>query len=165
VKVFVTVGSALPFDRLVAAADAWAARHPDASVVAQIGDSGLRPRAMDHRAMFEPAEYRRRCQEADVIVSHAGMGTVITAAEVGRPLVVLPRRPERGEVTSGHQLATVRWLRGRPGLVVIESESELGAAIASASTSPGMRDFSRANRERIVACVREFLLRSIGTPR
>jgi len=121
VKVFVTVGSMLPFDRLVGAMDRWAAAHREAEVFAQIGEGGVPPAHMRWSQMLIPSEFRRHCETCDVIVSHAGMGTILSAGESGRPLVCLPRRPELKEVTSQHQVATARWLRERPGIRVVDA--------------------------------------------
>lgn len=163
-KVFVTVGSMLPFDRLVRAADDWAAAHHEARVVAQIGDGSFRPRAMMFESMMAPSEYRQQCANADLIVSHAGMGTVITAAEVGRPLVVLPRRPDLGEVTSNHQLATARWLADRPGIAVIESEAELAAAIDRAVGRAVAHTPVTDDCDRLVSLLRSFIMASLARP-
>ena len=40
---------------------------------------------------MSPEEYQRRFAEADLIVGHAGMGTIIAALELGKPLLMLPR--------------------------------------------------------------------------
>src|SRR6185503_3524674 len=67
-----------------------------------------------------------------LVVAHAGMGSVITAGEHGKPIVLLPRRAGLGEHTNDHQVDTARWLRGRPGLFVADAEADLPAAIAAA---------------------------------
>ena len=157
VRVFVTVGSMLPFDRLIAAVDTWARAHPDALVVAQTGDGAMIPTAMEYHTMLPPARYRQYCADADVIVSHVGMGTVITAAEVRRPLVALPRRRELGEVTSDHQLATANWVRKRQGVIVIDSEAELGKAIAEAHRSADLQKFAEVSQVQLVECLRAFI--------
>lgn len=157
-KVFLTVGSMLPFDRLVRAMDAWARLHPQAEVRAQIGEGGWIPGAFSYQAMHAPGDYRALCEWADVIVSHVGMGTVITAAELGRPLVALPRRAALGEVTSDHQAATAQWLRGRKGITVVEDETGLGAAIESAAGGLAPDPAGDAGRERLIGVVRRFLL-------
>ena len=163
-KVFVTVGSMLPFDRLVGAMDAWAAAHPEAEVFAQIGDGGGRPAHMPWASMLTPSDFRRRCASSDVIVSHAGMGTILSAAESGRPLLCLPRRPELKEVTSAHQIATARWLRERPGIRVIDDEAGLAGAIAEALSSPGS-DAARSGADpQLIDAVRGFLLEATQGP-
>jgi UDP-N-acetylglucosamine transferase subunit ALG13 len=117
--IFLTVGTQLPFDRLVAAVDAWAARHPGQRVFGQIADpgpAGHRPRNFDWVAELDPTEFDRRFRAASHIVAHAGMGTIIGALGAAKPLLVMPRRAHLGEQRNDHQLATVRRLCTRPGL-------------------------------------------------
>ena len=67
--------------------------------------------AAPHRAC---AVRRRRrsaasgCEPRTAIVAHAGMGTILTALEIGKPLLVMPRRAALGEHRNDHQLATAR---------------------------------------------------------
>lgn len=157
-KVFLTVGSMLPFDRLVHAMDSWAQQNPQAQVRAQIGEGAWEPSAFPHQAMLTPGDYRAHCEWADVIVSHVGMGTVITAAELRRPLVAMPRLAAKGEVTSDHQSASAHWLSGRAGIIVVTDETGLDAAIESASRGFMPHPTGDASRERLIAVVRRFLL-------
>ena len=161
-KVFVTVGSMLPFDRLVGAMDAWAAAHPGAEVFAQIGDGGAQPAHMPWASMLTPSDFRRRCAASDVIVSHAGMGTILSAAESGRPLVCLPRRPELKEVTSQHQVATARWLRERRGIRVIDDEAQLADALAETVPASGSDTARDGADPQLIEAVRSFLLQATG---
>ena len=161
-KVFVTVGSMLPFDRLVGTMDAWAAAHPEAEVFAQIGDGGAKPAHMPWASMLTPSDFRRRCEASDVIVSHAGMGTILSAAESGRPLVCLPRRPELKEVTSPHQVATARWLRERPGIRTIDDEAQLAGVLAEAVAAGGSDAAREGAAPQLLEAVRSFLLQATG---
>jgi exopolysaccharide biosynthesis glucuronosyltransferase PssE len=157
VNIFLTVGSMLPFDRLVRAMDLWAAENPDASVFAQIGETEMRPANMNYEKMITPSEYRRRFEAADLIVSHVGMGTVITASECRKPLVLLARRPDFHEVTSNHQIATAKWLRGREGLCIIENECELSEGISNSIGTKGVRSVESGTRDKFIAEIRKFL--------
>lgn len=156
-KVFLTVGSMLPFDRLVSAMDAWAKAHPAAHVFAQIGETGLRPVNFEYRAMISPSEYRNHFAACDVVVSHVGMGTVITALECSRPLVLLPRRPELHEVTSNHQLATAKWLMGKPGVCIIDSEDKLSVAISESVGADMTLMIETGTRSKLVDALRQFI--------
>jgi UDP-N-acetylglucosamine transferase subunit ALG13 len=131
--IFVTVGSMLPFDRLVKAVDAWAEKSATEDVFAQIGDSRLRPTHLTWVATLKPGDYRGKMQGASLVVSHAGMGTIITALEMQKPIIVLPRRAAYREVTTDHQLATADWLRGMAGVHVAETEKDLPALLANAA--------------------------------
>lgn len=157
-----TVGSMLPFDRLVAAMDQWAQQHPAASVFAQIGEGGRPPRYIEHCEMLDPAAFKRHCLECDVIVSHLGTGTVLTAADVQRPLVALIRRHDLREVNSDHQQAAAAWLRDRPGIAVVEHEAALGAEIARMAGHAGPGDFESASRATLCAAVADFLRKAVG---
>ena len=156
-----TVGSMLPFDRLVAAMDHWARQHPDASVFAQIGEGGRRPQHIECCEMLDPAAFRRHCLDCDVIVSHLGTGTVLTAAEVGRPLVALLRRHDLREVNSDHQHAAASWLRSRLGIAVVEHEGALGAEIERMVGCAGPQDFASASRATLCAAVADFLRKAV----
>lgn len=104
--IFVTVGAQMPFDRLIEAMDAWAGEHADARVFAQIGTTAYEPRNMDWTRLLDPPEFRERMSAASVVVAHAGMGTILTALELGVPLVVMPRRGDLRETRNDHQVAT-----------------------------------------------------------
>lgn len=134
--IFVTIGSMFPFDRLVRAMDDWAAAHPEEEMLAQIGDGGFEPAHMPWVRKLDRAEYVRTVKRARLIVAHAGMGTVITAAEHGRPVVLLPRKGSLGEHNNDHQADTAVWLRTRPGIGVADEAGDLPAAIAAA-LAPG----------------------------
>ena len=60
---------------------------------------------------------------ARLVVAHAGVGSVVSAGEQGKPIVVLPRRAALGEHTSDHQVETIGWLRGKPGVHVAGTRS------------------------------------------
>jgi UDP-N-acetylglucosamine transferase subunit ALG13 len=87
--IFVTVGGQIPFDRLVRGVDEWAGARSDVHVFAQIGLSELRPRNIDWTEFLTPEEFRQRVQSARALVAHAGMGSILTALEFGKPILVL----------------------------------------------------------------------------
>lgn len=153
--IFLTVGSMLPFDRLVRAMDEWSANTAE-EVFAQIGEASYLPRNMRWVNSLDPAEFRARCASARLIVSHAGMGTVITAAECGRPLIVLPRRVELKEVTSNHQIATARWLRDKPWIRVADDEGQLPECLDSPPADISMGQFGDG-RGPLIQAISDFI--------
>lgn len=123
--IFVSVGSMLPFERLVEGMDAWAAAHPDEPVAIQIGNGTYEPRHAEWLRIMPPGEYRRRVREARLFVAHAGMGSIISAIEAARPLLMLPRLKRLGEHNTDHQLHTAASIGARPGLHVVQSIEEM----------------------------------------
>lgn len=139
--IFVTVGTQLPFDRLVLAMDRWAAVHPGCPVIAQTGASAASAPHLDVRARVTPAEFCDLVAAADAVVAHAGMGSILTAIELGKPVVVMPRRADRGEHRNDHQLATTAGLSHIASIRVAHDEHGLASAIdeaLSAGVSAGV---------------------------
>ena len=127
--IFVTVGTQLPFDRLVSAIDDWAGLHPGVEVFAQIGPTALVPRHMQHAPFLPPARADDLMRRAEVIVAHAGMGSVLTAQALNKPIVIVPRHAALGEHRNDHQLATARWLESRPGVIVAWEPADVAALL------------------------------------
>ena len=57
------------------------------------------------------------------------MGTILTALELGTPIVVMPRRAALGEHRNDHQLATARRFAEQGSIGVAFDEAELHAAL------------------------------------
>ncbi len=132
--IFVTVGSMFPFDRLVRAMDNWAQATPGREVVAQIGDGAFTPEHMRWVRRLEPTAFEDAVNRADLVVAHAGIGSMLTARTAGTPIVLLPRRRQLGEHNSDHQVETVMSLRGRKGIFIADSETDLAQAMQAALT-------------------------------
>lgn len=122
----------LPFDRLIQAMDRWAQDNPHEEVFAQIGNGAYEPRHMEYQRMLSPVDFNRLVNRADLLVAHAGTGSVIAAAEIAKPIVLLARLARLREHTTDHQVHTAQWLADRPGVFVAPTEADLDSKIAEA---------------------------------
>ena len=127
--IFVTVGTQIGFERLVAAVDAWAAEHPDVDIFMQTGPIDNPPKHARYSEFVEPAEFQNAFDSADLIIGHAGMGTILTSLLTQKRLIIMPRKAELGEHRNDHQLATARRFADRPGVNVVHSPEELHDAL------------------------------------
>ena len=130
--IFVTVGTQLPFDRLVAAVDRWAGLRGRRDVLAQVGQTSWRPRVIRSVPFMTPAEFEKQFQAASLVVAHAGMGTLISVLELGKPVIVMPRRAARSEHRNDHQMATVRRFGHLRGVTVALTEQQMLACLDQA---------------------------------
>jgi UDP-N-acetylglucosamine transferase subunit ALG13 len=158
--IFVTVGSQLPFDRLIAAVDVWAAGRPDADLFGQVGHTARPPTNFASVSAMSPEEYQRRFAEAELIVGHAGMGTIIAALEFGKPLLMLPRLASLKESRNDNQVGTARHFRSFALFEVVESESEIPARINHMLAN--LDSYRRASDEfgvadSLIDAIREFV--------
>lgn len=116
--IFLTVGTQLPFDRLVAEVDEWAGDNSQAQIFGQIGQALYKPNHFEHVDFLSPRKTDEYVQKADLIISHAGMGTVLSALKYQKALLIMPRRADLGEHRNNHQLATANWLNQKLGIDV-----------------------------------------------
>ena len=123
--IFVTVGSQLPFDRLIAPVATWARSRGVRDIFFQHGGTTIDLSGFESAAFVPPDEAARLFDRANVIVAHVGMGTILSCLERGKPIVVLPRKASLGETRNEHQSASARSLNGRPGLCIAWEPEEL----------------------------------------
>jgi UDP-N-acetylglucosamine transferase subunit ALG13 len=122
--IVLTVGTQLPFDRLVNLVDQAALSIPE-TIFGQIGKTSLTPRNFAYAQLLSPEEFHQKVSESRVIVGHAGMGTLLTAAKYGKPAAIMARRKEFSEHRNDHQLATVEQMRKIQGVYTFDSSDEL----------------------------------------
>ena len=105
--IFVTVGEQLPFDRLIHSVNDWS-KKSGKYVFAQIGSSLYKPSHIDHKKFLNASEFNQMFHAAEIIISHAGMGTIISALEMNKPIIVMPRKSQFKEARSNHQFSTAK---------------------------------------------------------
>ena len=133
-KLFVVVGTQEPFDRMLKAIDEWAVSTGFKDIFAQISDAAYIPAGFESTDFISPELFDQKFKEADLIVSHAGMGTIISALQHSKPIIVMPRLAQFHEHRNDHQLATARSF-GKLGYVKdVYSDSELREALDNASS-------------------------------
>jgi UDP-N-acetylglucosamine transferase subunit ALG13 len=123
--ILVAVGTQFPFDRMVRAVDGWAAAAGRNDVVAQIGPSTYQPRTLRCVGMIPPDAFAELQQEAELIIAHAGMGSILGALEASTPIIIMPRVHALGEHRNDHQLATARRFADVAGVHVARDEGDL----------------------------------------
>jgi UDP-N-acetylglucosamine transferase subunit ALG13 len=129
---FVSVGNATqPFGRLLAAVEAIAASLPQ-PVIVQSGRNEFSSTLCEVRPFLSMVEFAEQVESADLLIFHAGAGSIIHAAQAGKVPVVMPRRAGRGEIIDDHQVELAAAL-SRAGKVILASEaSDLAAAVTLA---------------------------------
>lgn len=124
--IFVTVGTQLPFERLIEGVDKWAAQNKEQSIYAQIGNqSTYSPRYSEFCENLDPEEFTKIFNNAKVIVSHAGMGTIISSLLAEKPIIIMARDADKGEHRNQHQSSTCKQFNNYVGCYIAKTEEEL----------------------------------------
>jgi UDP-N-acetylglucosamine transferase subunit ALG13 len=154
--IFVTVGTQLAFDRLVQAMDEWARANPGEEVFAQTGPAAAPVRNMAHAEFVAPDEADGFFRRADLIVSHAGMGSILTALKYRKPIIILPRKASLGEHRNEHQAATAKWLGDRPGVTVAWEAGELAGLLDRRAALPTGEGLPESASPELIGRLKEY---------
>ena len=154
--IFVTVGTnEAPFDRLLSALSSLEGHE----LLVQHGSSPIRPagaRCVESLPYDEVVETMRR---ADTVVTHAGVGSVLTAFAAGKRPVVVPRLRRFSEAVDDHQVEFARHLAPTALVSLVEDLGELPQAVAS---SPGGISLDIGPSSRLVNELRAYLEATLG---
>jgi UDP-N-acetylglucosamine transferase subunit ALG13 len=156
--IFVTVGTQLPFERLVAAVDAWVgAQGERPEALAQVGAGRTDYANLRCVRSLDGESYARAIAGARLVIAHAGTGSILTALDGGVPVIVVPRDDRRGEHRDDHQLQTARQME-RMGLVTVAwSEAELSTLIERELATPRSSRQPRKRNTELVDYLRRWL--------
>ena len=129
--IFLTIGTLHPFDRLVKTVDELVgAGRIEESVIGQIGFGNYQPRHIEFFPVLEKKEFDDYMKKASLIISHAGMGSIITAINLQKPMIVMPRLQKYREHVNDHQLDTARKFEELGIVLVANTDDELVEKIA-----------------------------------
>lgn len=154
--IFLTVGTQLPFDRLVEEMD-QVITEIGGDVVAQVGRSEYKPANFKLNSKLSREKFEEVFIEADVIVSHAGMGTILTALRLKKPLVIFPRLQKFNEHRNDHQLATASNMKRYSNIYIATNKDELISCISSACNKPMTREIELLNRSGFIKKLKLFI--------
>lgn len=161
--IFVTVGTQLPFERLVGAVDAWAAdRQSPPDVLAQVGGGRTDYPHLRCVRTLEGGAYAEAIAGSELLLAHAGTGSILTALDSGVPVILMPRDHRLGEHRDDHQFQTARQLERMELLTVAWDEKHLPDLIERELARPARRDQPRVRGAELRDFLRSYILGVIG---
>lgn len=157
--IFVTVGAQMPFDRLVKTIDHWAQIKGRDDVFAQIGQTDYRPSNINWTHFLKPNEFMHYYETATTIVAHAGTGSIITALQLGKPILIMPRQASLRETRNDHQVATSEQFRHISSVTVASDEVELLAKLEGIDDLRGGKVIESYASSELAGAIRDFIER------
>ena len=134
--IFVTVGNAAQaFPRLLYAVDALVQNGflGRERVFIQTGHNpDITPRSCDYKPFLPLDEFQKAMKEANLILCHAGCGTLLYAVRLGKIPVAMPRRKKYREHVNDHQLQILQALAADGRVVPAYEPEDLPQAITEA---------------------------------
>lgn len=139
-QTFVTIGTIVPFDRLISAVVDLKERGVlTGRIIAQIGDSDQAFNGIETFASCSYTDMNRYMDESDLVICHGGSGSMLGALKAGCRVVAMARKPELGEHYDAHQIELTSALEKKGVLSVAQDENDLERAVAEARSRPRQR--------------------------
>ena len=132
--ILVTVGTA-PFPRLVEMMDKYAG-DTGRRVIIHLARTQFVPKHAKYFTFVEKNEYDAYFRKAKVIITHGGVGTILSALENGKPTIIVPRLKEFGEHLDNNQLEIAEMIEGEPNVRVVRDVNEIPKALRDFEENP-----------------------------
>ena len=164
--IFATLGTHHdPFPRLIDGLQALDRR----DLVVQYGHSPAPVHAANPVQFLPFADLMEHIRTADVVVTHAGVGSILTCLRLGRTPLVVPRQSCFGEHVDDHQVELTHALAEDGKVIPVWDVADLPALVEIVPEPPPMLDehaehasagLQRAVREALQPRPRRFFRRS-----
>lgn len=127
ILILVCVGaSEYPFDRLLSAVDDLCDKGVICDeVIAQVGSSKYCARNFKCFDLVSREDFQDYLKATDLVITHAGTGSVVPPLKLGKKVIVFPRREKYKEHLDDHQLELADVFSKRGYVLQATSEDEL----------------------------------------
>ena len=124
-------------------------------VIAQIGYSDYEPQNFSFYRFLDKETFNKHISDADVIIAHGGVGSIMTALQKEKPVVVFPRLSKYGEHVDDHQVEIAHLFTEKGYVLECGELDELPQILNEATHYTFTKYISQTDR--IVNLIRGFL--------
>lgn len=132
-KILVTMGTAKEYNfrRLLTIIDSLCDKNviDSNNLIVQSNDKGYIPKHYKILQTMPNDKFKDIMSAADVVITHAGTGTVIAALKLNKKLILFPRLKQYGEMIDDHQLQICKLVAEKNYAMVAKNEEELENAL------------------------------------
>lgn len=158
IKLFVPLGTQkFPFGRIITALNRLVEQgiyKPD-EIVMQSALYPVKP-VFAHFGLIPNDDFNRFMQEAEVVVTHSGVNSIISCMEMGKPLVVCPRLHEYGEHVDNHQMEIAMLMHDKYDVLICTDMKDLPELIEKAKIYKYKPWVS--HREELLKAIKELII-------
>ncbi|MEG0826010.1 MAG: PssE/Cps14G family polysaccharide biosynthesis glycosyltransferase [Bacilli bacterium] len=145
-----------PFTRLLKAIDkAIDDGFIKEKVIAQIGFTKYSSKNIETFELIPNDQYEEIINKADLIITHAGIGSILTGLKRNKKIIATARLKEYGEHTNNHQLQILTELANKGYIIRLDDFSQLPETIEKA------RNFKpnkyKSNNQNFVKIVEDYI--------
>ena len=154
--IFVTVGSQLTFDRLLKAVDKEIeVGNIKDQVIVQGGKTKFKSKNMKIIKFLELDEFDKYIKDADLIISHGGVGSIIDALKYNKTVIATPRLKKYKEALNDHQIQIIENFGIEGYIIPLLDLTELNLAIEKVKTFKPKK--YKSNTNKMVKLIEDFI--------
>ena len=130
--ILVTLGTQkFEMNRLIRAVDELAAQTEE-KVFVQAGNSTYEPKNCEYAAFVDSVKFTEMIRECRILITHSGVGTIMSGIAAKRPIIVVPRLKKFHEHVDDHQLEIAEGFEEKNCVLCCRDEKELAEYIKTA---------------------------------
>lgn len=158
IKLFVILGTQrFPFNRLMKALDELIEKgiYKPEEVYIQSAYYDYIPQKAKYCKLLPPDEFIFLIKTASVVITHAGVNSILTCMQQNKHFLVVPRLKQYGEHVDNHQKEIAQVMEEQFNVLVLKDTSNLADYIQMASTHTYIP--WKPNNQALLASLIEFL--------
>lgn len=124
-------------------------------VVVQAGGTEFKSNDMEILKLISSRQMNKLIKQASFIITHGGVGSIVTALKMGKKVIAVPRYHKYDEHVNDHQLQIVQTFDGQGFIKGICDVCDLESAIKSLESFEPAKFVS--NTENIIKIVEDFI--------
>ena len=145
------------FDRLLKAIDREIKKGTITDrVVVQAGYTEYQSDKMEIFDMIDKEALEKLTKEADLIITHGGVGSILTALSYGKTIIAVPRLKKYKEHTNDHQKQIVNRFAKEGYILAAKDLSQLDKMIEKAKTFHPKK--YRSNRDQFLQVIDQYIM-------
>ncbi len=155
--IFVTVGTQdVPFDRLLKEVEKQIKKgNIKDEVIVQSGNSKFTSDLMKVTNFFTKEEYTKLIKKSSLVITHAGVGTIIDSLNAGKVVIVAPRLQKYKEAVNNHQLEIIKKFSEMGYIIPLKEVNKLDIALKEAMIFKPKK--YQSNTENMVKLIENFI--------
>lgn len=124
-------------------------------VIVQAGYTKFQSYRMRIIDLMSKEQLEKFQDEADLIITHGGVGSIISSLEKGKKVIAVPRMHEYGEHVNNHQIEIVKDFNDKGYIIGIEKVEDLKEAIIKSKEFEPKK--YQPNNEKMLKIIEEFI--------
>lgn len=125
------------------------------SIFAQIGASNYIPRNYQYSDFLSKEDFEQKMEECDLVITHGGVGTIISALKKNKPVIIYPRLSKYSEHVDDHQLQIASSFELQKLALVYKEGEKLDALIEKSRNYSFGKYISQ--REKNITIIRQYI--------